>query len=207
MKKVSAKIVLMNKVNAELVSLKSSPIYNYRIRNNFLPVIGEGSCNAKFMLIGEAPGRNEAKTGKPFCGAAGKILDKLLLHVKIERESVYVTNIVKDRPPLNRDPTNEEIKIYGPLLDEQIAIIKPKVIVALGRYSMKYIMNKFNLESEIVPIGKAHGKSYTAIAPWMIGVGIPVKISIVILYHPCMAIYNPKNLPMLKKDIEILNYL
>jgi len=90
-------------------------------------VIGEGSHFSKIMFVGEAPGRNEAKTGRPFCGAAGKILDDLLGSVAIKREDVYITNIVKDRPPQNRDPLPEEIDSYGPFLDRQIEIIQPKV--------------------------------------------------------------------------------
>ena len=97
------------------------------------------------MFVGEAPGKNEAKTGRPFCGAAGKILDNLLAHAGIERKNVYITNIVKDRPQQNRDPLPGEIKIYGPFLDRQIDIIQPKVIATLGRYSMDYIMRKFGL--------------------------------------------------------------
>ena len=79
------------------------------------------------MFIGEAPGENEAKTGRPFCGAAGKILNQLLASVKINRQDVYITNIIKDRPPGNRDPLPEEIEIYAPFLDRQIKIIQPKI--------------------------------------------------------------------------------
>ena len=92
---------LMRKIKDEVVMLKESPLYEFRIQNKNLPVIGEGSHFAKIMFIGEAPGRNEARTGRPFCGAAGKILDELLGSVGIERSEIYVTNIVKDRPPEN----------------------------------------------------------------------------------------------------------
>lgn len=188
---------LMRKIHDEVISLENSPLYEYRIANKFLPVIGEGSFDAKIMFIGEAPGRNEAKTGKPFCGSAGKVFDKLLTHVGIARGSVYVTNIVKDRPPENRDPTAKEIEIYGPFLDRQIEIIKPTVVVALGRYAMGYLMNRFGLQSLLEPIGKAHGKSY----PTNLKVG---PKNIVTLYHPCVAVYNPNNLTNLKKDFEVL---
>ena len=188
----------LQKIHAEVMALKESPLYEYRTSNGYLPVSGEGSPDANIMLVGEAPGKNEAKTGRPFCGAAGKVLDKLLEHVKMPRESIYITNIVKDRPPENRDPTPGEIAIYGPFLDRQIDAIQPKAIVALGRYSMEYLMKKFNLEADLEPIGKAHGKSYRAAASYG-------AIDIVILYHPCVAVYNPNNLPKLKKDIEILN--
>src|SRR3989344_3596010 len=109
----------MRKVRDEVVALKGSPLYEFRIQNKNLPVIGEGSHFAKIMFVGEAPGKNEAATGRPFCGRSGQILDELLLSVGIKREEVYVTNIVKDRPPENRDPLPNEIDIYGPFLDRQ----------------------------------------------------------------------------------------
>jgi DNA polymerase len=179
------------------VALKDSPLYEFRVENKNLPVIGEGSHFAKIMFIGEAPGRNEAKTGRPFCGRAGQILDELLISVGIKREEVYVTNIVKDRPPQNRDPLPNEIEIYGPFLDRQIEIIQPEVIATLGRYSMSYIMPKFDLTLEMEPISKAHGKVYTAEASYG-------KIKIVPLYHPAVAVYNSHTLDQLKKDFEVL---
>lgn len=187
----------MRQISDEVIALKSSPLYEYRTSNNYFPVIGEGSLDAEIMFIGEAPGRNEAKTGKPFCGAAGKVLDTLLEHVNILRESVYITNIVKDRPPENRDPTAREIEVYGPFLDRQIEIIQPRVIVTLGRYSMGYMMGKFGLDHEIELIGKAHGKSYSAQASYG-------NIDIVVLYHPCVGVYDPRKIPALKKDMEVL---
>ena len=187
----------MKQIRDEILVLKESPLYEYRTTNNFLPVIGEGSHDATIMFVGEAPGKNEVKTGRPFCGAAGKVLDELLAHVNIPRPSIYITNIVKDRPPENRDPTPREIEVYGPFLDRQVNIIKPRVIVALGRYAMEYIMNRFDLGHELEPIGKAHGKAYK-------GKTSHGNIDIVVLYHPCVAVYNPTNLPNLKKDFEIL---
>jgi uracil-DNA glycosylase len=187
----------MQLINEELIHLTDSPLYEYRTSNNYFPVIGEGSHDAQIMFVGEAPGRNEAKTGKPFCGAAGKVLDKLLSHVGIPRESIYITNIVKDRPPKNRDPLPLEIELYGPLLDRQIEIIQPRVIATLGRYAMGYIMNRFGLESKLEPIGKAHGKAYPATTSYG-------DLDIVALYHPCVAIYNPRTIDKLLKDFEIL---
>lgn len=192
----------MKAIRDEILVLKESPLYEYRTSNGYFPVIGEGSHDAKIVFVGEAPGRNEAKTGRPFCGAAGKVLDGLLAHVGIQRDSIYITNIVKDRPPENRDPTAREIEIYGPFLDKQFEIIKPRVVVALGRYAMGYIMKKFGLDLEIEPIGKAHGKVYkVASADHAGAIGIE---AIVVLYHPCVAVYNPNNLPGLKKDFEVL---
>jgi DNA polymerase len=190
----------MKAIRDEVVALKESPLYKFRIENKNLPVIGEGSHFAKIMFVGEAPGRNEAKTGRPFCGAAGKILDWLLQGAGIKREEVYVTNIVKDRPPQNRDPLPEEIEIYGPFLDRQIEIIQPQVIATLGRYAMGYIMNKFDLPLELEPIGKAHGKIYEATTNYG-------KIKIIPLYHPAVAVYNSHTKDQLKKDFQILKDL
>ncbi len=188
---------LMRKIKDEVVAFKRSPLYEFRIKNKNYPVIGEGSHFARVMFIGEAPGKNEAETGRPFCGASGRILDQLLEHINVKREDVYVTNIVKDRPPENRDPTPEEIELYGPFLDRQIEIIQPKVLATLGRFSMSYIMKKFDLDLELDSISKIHGKMFEAKA----GFG-PIKI--VPLYHPAVAVYSGGNTEGLKKDFEIL---
>jgi uracil-DNA glycosylase family 4 len=187
----------MKKIKDDLLGFKKSPLYRYRTENNFFPVIGQGSHDAEVVFIGEAPGKNEAKTGVPFCGASGKILDELLSHIKINREDVYITNVVKDRPENNRDPKPEEIELYAPFLDRQLEIIKPKIIATLGRFSMEYIMNKFGLESEIKIISQIHGQKFTAKTPWG-------KVFIVPLYHPAVAVYNRNQLPLLKQDFEIL---
>src|SRR3990172_11500555 len=147
-------------IKDEILGLVSSPLYKERIKNKYFPVIGEGNHSAWIMFIGEAPGENEAKTGRPFCGRAGKVLDELLVSAGIARKDVYVTNIVKDRPPGNRDPYPDEIEIYAPFLDRQIEIIKPKVIATLGRFSMQYVMNRYGLEWEIAPISVLHGKVF-----------------------------------------------
>src|SRR5688572_21619434 len=112
-------------IKEEVLALEASPLYAERVKNKVFPVIGDGSHTAKIMFVGEAPGKNEAATGRPFVGAAGKILDQLLESAGIKRSDVYITNIVKDRPPFNRDPLPEEIAIYGPFLDRQIDIIQP----------------------------------------------------------------------------------
>ena len=185
-------------IKDEILCLVSSPLYKERIKNKYFPVIGEGNHSAWIMFIGEAPGENEAKTGRPFCGRAGKVLDELLVSAGIERKDVYVTNIVKDRPPENRDPTPSEIELYSPFLSRQIDIIKPKVIATLGRYSMVYIMKKFDLDFEIESISAAHGKAYDAVASYG-----PIKIAV--FYHPAAAIYNQHLKETLKKDFSILS--
>lgn len=193
----------MRKVRDEVIAFKKSPLYQYRIENNYVPVIGDGDHDADIMFIGEAPGKNEAISGKPFCGASGRILDELLASINVDRATVYVANILKDRPPENRDPTPAEIEMYTPFLDRQIQIIEPKVIASLGRFAMKYIMKKFDLESELLPIGKMHGRVFESKENYL---GVPVTI--VPLYHPAVAVYNSTTKDNLKKDFAILkNYL
>src|SRR6185369_9841504 len=94
----------MKEIKDEVVELKNSPLYAYRTENKYFPVIGEGSHDANIMFVGEAPGKNEAMTGKPFCGASGRVLTEMVESVGLKREDVYITNVVKDRPPENRDP-------------------------------------------------------------------------------------------------------
>lgn len=192
-----SKTDLMREIRDEVINLTSSPLYEFRSQNGYFPVLGEGSHDASIMFIGEGPGLNEAKTGRPFCGAAGKILDKLLLGASIPRAEIYITNIIKDRPPKNRDPEPSEIEIYAPYLDRQIEIIKPKVIATLGRYSMVYIMKKFGLESQAEPISTAHGKEYEV--QTLFG-----KLIIIPLYHPAVVVYNNKMLGALEEDFKKL---
>lgn len=185
----------MREIRDEVLNLKDSPLYTYRTTNNYFPVIGEGSHDARIMFVGEAPGKNEAEQGKPFCGSSGRVLDKLLASVGIARSDVYVTNIVKDRPPENRDPTPDEILSYAPFLDRQIEIIQPKIIATLGRFSMAYILQRFGLEVE--PISKAHGKVYTALAPYG-------DVKLIPLYHPATALYNGSLMGTLEDDFKKL---
>ena len=187
----------MKAIRDELLAFKDSPLYEYRTANQFYPVVGEGDHDAKIMFVGEAPGQNEAKTGRPFCGASGKFLTELIESIGLKREQVYITNIVKDRPPENRDPTPTEIEAYGAFLDRQVEIIQPKVIATLGRYSMAYILKHFDLDLELEPISRIHGKEFSAKASYG-------PISIVTLYHPASALYNGGMRGTHKKDFEVL---
>lgn len=183
----------LEKIKKGLLECKKCPLYKERIKNKFYPVVGEGNKKAKIMFIGEAPGKNEARTGRPFCGAAGKILDELFKSVKIKREAAYITNIVKDRPPKNRPPKKEEIDAYAFFLERQIEIIKPEIICALGNYSTRYLMEKYGLKDKIQGISKIHGKVFRK-----------GTIKIIPLYHPAAAIYNPRLKKILKNDFKKL---
>lgn len=197
---LSERTEALKKIRDEVLALTSSPLYDFRIANKNLPVIGEGAHDARVMFVGEAPGKNEAATGRPFCGASGKLLDDLLASVKIPREAVYITNIVKDRPPENRDPSPEEIKIYGPFLDKQIEIIQPEIIATLGRFSMVYIMTKFGLSDVLRSISQMHGQLFEAKTTYG-------SVKILPLYHPAAAIYNRALLDTLKLDFAKLREL
>ncbi len=175
---------LLREIKEQVLDLNESPLYKERVANGAFPVIGEGDHDAKIMFIGEAPGANEAKRGRPFCGTAGKVLDWCLQEVGIERESTYITNIIKDRPPNNRDPYPDEIELYAPFLDRQINIIKPETISPLGRFSAAYILTKFGLEKDILPITQMHGKVFFAKTNYG-------DIKIVPLLHPAAAVHNP----------------
>ena len=187
----------LKKIRDELIDLTESPLYEYRRKNGYHPVIGEGNHHATIMFVGEAPGENEAKQGRPFCGAAGKVLDELIVLIGLKREDVYITNIVKDRPPENRDPLPAEIELYSPFLDRQIKIIQPTVIATLGRYSMKYIMERYDLFFELSPISQIHGKVFET----KIDYGI---VKIVPLYHPAVALYSSSQKTVLMADFQTL---
>lgn len=193
---MSDKTEALKKIKDEVVALKDSPLYEYRTSNGYFPVIGEGSHEARIMFIGEAPGENEAKTGRPFCGRAGKVLDELLESIGVKRENVYITNIVKDRPPKNRDPLPDEIAIYAPFLDRQIEIIKPEIVATLGRFAMSYVMNRYGLEFEVAPISVLHGKLMQA-----------NNFKLLPLHHPAATIYNRDLINVLKVDFEQLKDL
>ena len=166
-----------------------------KTRNN--PVVGEGFLDSKIMFIGEAPGFNEDKQGKPFVGQAGKIFDELLNSVNLKREEIYITNILKCRPPQNRNPKEEEIKSCSVYLDRQIEIIKPKIICCLGNFSTGYIFKKFLLKEKIQGISKIHGKIFDVST-------LAGCMKIIPLYHPAVVTYNMNMLEILKKDFEIL---
>ncbi len=189
-------------IRDELVAFTASPLYEYRTNNRYYPVVGEGSHDAVIMFVGEAPGLNEAKTGRPFCGAAGKFLTELIEGIGLKREQVYITNIVKDRPPENRDPTPTEIEAYSPFLDRQIDIIRPRVIATLGRYSMAYVMKHFGFDLELEPISRIHGRAFET--ELKTGDGRTSPLTIVTLYHPASALYNGGMRDTHKKDFEIL---
>lgn len=147
-------------------------------RSNAVP--GEGPENAQIVFIGEAPGFHENRLGRPFVGAAGQFLEELLASIQMRRDDVYICNVIKCRPPNNRDPLPNEIEACAAYLDRQIELIKPRLIVTLGRYSMAKFMPKAS-------ISKVHGVS-SKIGEFVV---LP-------LFHPAAALHQPKY----RADIE-----
>ena len=188
---------LLRAIRDEVVDLTESPLYQYRVDNGYYPVIGQGNHYADIMFIGEAPGKNEAEIGRPFCGASGRVLDELLATIALNRDDVYVTNILKDRPPNNRDPVRAEIDLYAPFLERQIDIIQPKVIATLGRFAMDFILRQFGSLQAGLRISQLHGsviKVRTAYG----------SASVVPLFHPAAALYNASQRTTLEQDFQAL---
>ena len=183
----------LGKIKEEVLKCQKCSLY----KNRNYPVIGEGSHQAKIMFIGESPGAQENRTGRPFCGAAGKVLDELLDSVRIKRKDVYISNLLKCRPPSNRDPEKEEIEACSFYIERQIKIIQPKIICPLGRYSMQFLMEKFGLKNEIQPIGKIHGKVFKIKT-------VRSELFLIPLYHPATVTYNANMKEILKNDFRIL---
>ena len=194
---VDAKDEILKQIKDEVVVLKSS-LADIRRKDKVFPVIGEGNHDAKIMFVGEAPGKNEAATGKPFCGAAGRVLDEMLKSITLDRKEVYVTNIVKDRPPENRDPLPNEISDYAPFLDRQIDVIQPEIIATLGRYSMSYVMTRFGLVNELTSMSQMHGKIFEAKTSYG-------AVKIIPLYHPAAALYQNSLKEQMFKDFKLLS--
>ncbi len=136
-------------------------------------VLGEGSEKAEVMFIGEAPGQKEDEQGRPFVGPAGQFLDELLGTIGLKRSDVYISNVVKFRPPNNREPTPEEKEQCMPWLKQEIALIKPKVIVPLGRHALGHFFTKLT-------ITEAHGKPQK----------LNDAVTVFPIYHPAAALHN-----------------
>lgn len=146
-------------------------------------VFGEGSPDAEVAFVGEAPGKKEDETGRPFVGAAGRLLDELLASISLDRSTVYITNIVKYRPPNNRDPLPEEKQAFLPFLWQQIAIINPRVVVTLGRHSMQCFAPELK-------ISEAHGTLQQLSWDENVAADNRPSLALLPLYHPAAALYN-----------------
>ncbi len=162
-------------------------------------VFGKGSPESEIMFVGEAPGKNEDLQGLPFVGAAGKNLDKLLARVKLSLKDIYITNILKYRPPENRDPARVEIELHTPILLKQIEIIRPKIVCSLGNYATKFFLalGETGKMKEIPGITQVHGISKDIEIKG-------IKIKLIPLFHPAAIIYNRSLIELWEKDMEIV---
>lgn len=168
----------LEKLNKEW-SAKELPLKS--VATNDVP--GEGNPDANILFVGEGPGKDEDEQGRPFVGAAGKFLNELIGSIGYRREDVYIANMIKHRAPGNRDPLPQEIEAYAPWLDQQVAIINPKLIVTLGRYSLAHFLG------DNLSISKIHGQ------PKRRGSRI-----IMPMYHPAAALYRGDLRPVLLTD-------
>jgi DNA polymerase len=158
-------------------------------RTNAVP--GTGPCPAEIMIVGEAPGFNEDLQGKPFVGPAGKLLDTLLAGIGLRREDVYITNVLKCRPPQNRDPMPNEAEACGPYLNWQLKLVEPKVVIVLGRHALERLLPGHG------PISRVHGQ--------MVDRG---GIKYVAVYHPAAALHNGSLVDELQGDfLKVKQYL
>lgn len=160
----------------------------YQTATNHVP--GSGNPDSKIIFVGEAPGFFEDKQGLPFVGNSGKLLDKLLDSISLKREDVFICNILKHRPPQNRDPLPEEIKVCTPFLKSQIKIISPKIIITLGRFALDFFVKN-------VQISRIHGQI------------LPIKwqgidLTLIPVYHPSAGLRNGAMLSALKKDFKTI---
>ena len=174
---------LIEELSREINSCKKCELWKTRNK----PLVGDGPVDAKILMIGESPGYNEDLQNKAFVGDAGRILDQLLGLINLKRNDIYITNILKCHPPKNHNPNRQEIDSCIGYLYRQIDIIKPKIIITLGKYASKEIFNKFNLE--FTRISELHGKLFE--------VG---KVKIIPLYHPAVACYHNEMINILEDD-------
>ncbi|MEM3640641.1 MAG: type-4 uracil-DNA glycosylase [Candidatus Bathyarchaeia archaeon] len=165
----------------------------WKTRKNAVP--GEGNLNAKVMFVGEAPGYWEDVKGSPFVGAAGKFLDTLLAEAGLSRGEVFIGNVLKCRPPGNREPLPSEIQTCTPYLDRQIKAIKPKLMVTLGNYSTAYIFSRAGLPFN--GITQARGKFYQANV-------LGLAVAVFPTFHPAAGLYSAKYKQMLTADFKLL---
>jgi DNA polymerase len=171
----------LKELEAEIAANRALPL-----RDTANLVFGEGNIDCDVMFIGEAPGMNEDRQRRPFVGRGGQLLDQMNASIGWKRESVYITNIVKRRPPENRDPSPDEIEAYKPYLTRQIEIIAPRVIVTLGRFSMNYFLPD-------AKITRDHGRTFN----------IDGRI-IFPVFHPAAALRNPEMMRLLREDFQKL---
>ena len=167
----------LERLTAEVRSCRLCPLHEGRMN----PVVGDGSLDSPLVLVGEAPGRKEDEQGKPFVGSAGKLLDSMLEEAGLDRSRLFITNIVKCRPPKNRRPLANEVRACSGHLETLMGIISPRVIAPMGNSSVGHFMQRFMLER--AKIGDIHGNAFNVKSGWGDVILFP-------LYHPAAVLYN-----------------
>ncbi|MBH90812.1 MAG: uracil-DNA glycosylase [Candidatus Marinimicrobia bacterium] len=181
------KISLLERLKKQINSIK-----NCELKKNATNIVfSDGNPNSKVMIIGEGPGANEDKEGKPFVGRAGKLLDKMLVSIKLNRKNVYISNVVNFRPPQNRRPTDEEINRYLPFLKKHIEIINPKILLLLGSTALNAIIG-----NEIV-ISKARGK-------WIDKKIGNIETNVIASFHPAFLMRQPDQKKYAWEDLKMI---
>ncbi len=158
-------------------------------------VNGEGDLDSRVVFVGEAPGRREDESGRPFVGSAGKLLDKLLAGAGLSRDSVFISNVVRCRPPGNRRPKRSEVEACSRHIERLLGIIAPRVVAPMGNSAVGFLFERHRLGEAV--IGDVHGKPIKVEMPWG-------RVIIFPLYHPAAAIYNRKLLGELEADMKAL---
>lgn len=181
----------------DLHAATASPLYAYRSANRYFPVLGDGDPDANILFVGQAPGEFEAIQGRAFIGASGDILDEMLLAIGLRRDDTFLTNIVLDRTPDNRDPITTEIEFYTPYLDRIMSIVEPGVIVTLGRFAMSHMLKKFDLPEKRHKISQIHGKLLKTTTSYG-------DIYVLPLYHPAVVLYSTNEKDKLRQDFQAL---
>lgn len=172
--------VALNHIASQIAACQNCVLF--QTRTNTVP--GSGNPAAEIMFIGEGPGKNEDLKGIPFVGAAGKYLNQLLASINLNRADIFITNIVKCRPPQNRDPLPIEVNTCAPYLSEQISIIKPLLICTLGRHAMNFFLPTLKISRDHGQPKRFQGQVF-----------LP-------LYHPAAGLYNPNNRTAIEQDFK-----
>lgn len=181
----------MKKIGESIENCKKCDLW--KTRTNV--VVGDGSLDTKILFVGEAPGYHEDVQGRPFVGKAGKILDELLESIDLQRSDVYIANILKCRPPKNRNPLQSEIDACTGHLNRQIECIQPRIIAPLGNFAASYVFEKFGLAYD--KISMVHGKTFQITT-------LSGTIKIIPVYHPAVATYNPNAKSALLEDFKAI---
>jgi len=155
----------------------------YWDRERFVPAVGPE--DAKVMMIGEAPGANEVEEGEPFVGRAGEKMNDVLKDIGVERDEIYITNLVKIRPPENRDPKKDEIEAWAPLLEKEIENVEPDIILTLGNFASRHMLDTSK------GISKIHGRIFTREGQ-----------KIMPIFHPAATLYDRSKTPDLEQDLR-----